>query len=280
MEPCLLFAGLVSLFAVLFAAARALHRQQLRELERLAAFLDGTVRADRGWFASLNRARVRGTYQGHAVDVAYEVRGSGKSKRTYVVLEVRVRAPIGGFRIRPAGVINRVGRWLGLVQDTKTGNARIDDRFILDGRPDALAGLFAQGDAERQLNTLFKVQRASEVKLRAECLSTSFQVSGVARARVTNAVHSLVSLAKLCDRKPIKVKIKGGSPTAKRFGWTGGTEQAMCPYCRDGIESAGELELSACSSCNTEHPTECLEEAGGCTVFGCGGGRRARQRGR
>ena len=89
---------------------------------------------------------------------------------------------------------------------------------------------------------------------------------------------NLATLAKLCDRKPIEVKIKGGSPATKRFGWTGGTDQAMCPYCRDGIESAGELELSACSSCNTVHHAECLEEAGGCTVFGCGGGRRSRQR--
>jgi len=277
-EPCLVFGAVCAIGAVVIALARAFHAQQLKELERLAAFLDGTVHADDGWFASLSGAKVRGSYQGHRVEARYEIRGSGKSKQTWVVVHVRVQAPISGFRIRPAGVIKRVGRWLGLVHDTKTGNARVDDRFILDGRPEALAGLFAQGDAERQLDSLFKGQRAGEVELRGERLSTSFRVTGVNRAKVAGAILHLVALAKLCDRKPIQVKIKGGSPATKRFGWTGGTGQAMCPYCRDGIESAGELELSACSSCNTVHHTECLEEAGGCTVFGCGGGRRARQR--
>ena len=55
--------------------------------------------------------------------------------------------------------------------------------------------------------------------------------------------------------------------------WTGGTEQALCPFCRDGIDVSGELALDACPACNTVHHAECLQEASGCTVFGCGGGR-------
>ncbi|MCA8920812.1 MAG: hypothetical protein KDD82_03320 [Planctomycetes bacterium] len=278
MEPLLVIAIMGGVFALAIAAARSHHAHQVRELDRLAALLGGTVRTDAGWFASLDRTRVRGTYERHAVEVQYEVRGSGKSKRTYAVVQVRVRAAIADFRIRPAGVLKRIGRWLGLVSDTKTGNERVDDAFILDGRPDALAGLFAQGEAERHLRALFREQGASEVALRGGTLSIRFQVNGVARAKVASAILNLVSLAKLCDRKPIEVRIKGAAPGAKRFGWTGGTEHAMCPYCRDQIESAEELPLSACSSCHTVHHTECLEEAGGCTVFGCGGGRRAGER--
>ena len=40
------------------------------------------------------------------------------------------------------------------------------------------------------------------------------------------------------------------------------------------------VDLAACDACSTVHHQECLEEAGGCTVFGCDGGvapRRGRR---
>lgn len=39
----------------------------------------------------------------------------------------------------------------------------------------------------------------------------------------------------------------------------------VCPYCRTEIEDA-PLE---CPGCGTPHHSECFEENGGCTVFGC-----------
>ena len=41
---------------------------------------------------------------------------------------------------------------------------------------------------------------------------------------------------------------------------------AVCPYCRTGIE---EGEGVRCEGCGTPHHTECQEENGGCTLFGC-----------
>lgn len=40
-----------------------------------------------------------------------------------------------------------------------------------------------------------------------------------------------------------------------------------CPYCRTPFES--DDVIIACSGCQTEHHADCLEENGGCTVFGC-----------
>ena len=42
---------------------------------------------------------------------------------------------------------------------------------------------------------------------------------------------------------------------------------ATCPYCRTAFE--GDDEIISCSGCATEHHAECLQENGGCTVFGC-----------
>ena len=42
---------------------------------------------------------------------------------------------------------------------------------------------------------------------------------------------------------------------------------ANCPYCRTAF--ASDDEVVACSGCHTVHHADCLEENGGCTVFGC-----------
>jgi TM2 domain-containing membrane protein YozV len=41
---------------------------------------------------------------------------------------------------------------------------------------------------------------------------------------------------------------------------------AICPYCRTPVE---ESEAVVCQGCGTPHHADCLEENGGCTVFGC-----------
>jgi TM2 domain-containing membrane protein YozV len=40
-----------------------------------------------------------------------------------------------------------------------------------------------------------------------------------------------------------------------------------CPYCRTAFEP--DDEIVACLGCATRHHAECLQENGGCTVFGC-----------
>jgi TM2 domain-containing membrane protein YozV len=42
---------------------------------------------------------------------------------------------------------------------------------------------------------------------------------------------------------------------------------ASCPYCRTVFET--DDAIVACSGCQTKHHADCLEENGGCTVFGC-----------
>ena len=41
---------------------------------------------------------------------------------------------------------------------------------------------------------------------------------------------------------------------------------SVCPYCRTPIEDAAVV---LCEGCGTPHHKECLEENGGCTLFGC-----------
>jgi len=54
-----------------------------------------------------------------------------------------------------------------------------------------------------------------------------------------------------------------------------GSGQPLCPYCRDDLDQS-DLELSRCATCHTLHHSECLEELGRCSVFGCSGEGRQR----
>lgn len=42
---------------------------------------------------------------------------------------------------------------------------------------------------------------------------------------------------------------------------------ASCPYCRTAFEA--DDAIVTCSGCQTRHHADCLQENGGCTVFGC-----------
>lgn len=41
----------------------------------------------------------------------------------------------------------------------------------------------------------------------------------------------------------------------------------VCPYCRGPL--LAEEPVTECEGCSTRHHTECYEENGGCTIFGC-----------
>ncbi|HKR86278.1 MAG TPA: NINE protein [Terriglobales bacterium] len=41
----------------------------------------------------------------------------------------------------------------------------------------------------------------------------------------------------------------------------------VCPYCRGSL--LAEEQVTECEGCGTHHHTDCFEENGGCTIFGC-----------
>lgn len=43
---------------------------------------------------------------------------------------------------------------------------------------------------------------------------------------------------------------------------------AVCPYCRTAVVET-ESDFLLCPGCGTPHHSDCFEENGGCTVFGC-----------
>jgi hypothetical protein len=277
MEPVFLIALAVVVVVMIGLAHAYQHTVHVRHLQQLASRLDeGRADVDEGWFANLDGARVRGKLDGHRVHVGYTVvrEGSGKnsSNVTHMRAKVEVSDPVARkLSIERAGMLKKVGRFLGLVRDVKTGDKRIDDKYILNGRPRALGQLLSDPKAEEALDALLNAHGFGSVNLTGTWLFVDQRTSSTGPTWLKTVLSRLVQVAKLCDRKQIKLKVLGEKI---HFAWTGGGEDALCPYCRDGIH-ADDLELVACKACDTVHHRECLDEAGGCVVFGCGGGRGA-----
>lgn len=43
----------------------------------------------------------------------------------------------------------------------------------------------------------------------------------------------------------------------------------ICPYCRTPVVDGSDPLKVLCPDCGTPHHTDCFEENGGCTIFGC-----------
>lgn len=270
------------LFFVLLLVALAIgfgisqQRKRIEELRRFANRLEnGRFSAGEGLLGpKLDGAWVQGRLQGRQVHVAIEVRGSGDNSVTWIKYTVEVPNAVARFEASKAGVMRRFGRWLGLIDDAATGHARVDEKFVLEGSRPKLQRMFQSGEMERALDHLFENLGFSAVTVGTKLTVERPMGRGATdSAQLYRVFHALERIARICERRKVelqgKVKVK-----TQRYGWTGGGQDVLCPYCRDHVDLAGE-DVSSCESCRTVHHTECLTEAGGCTVFGCRGRSRS-----
>lgn len=242
----------------------------VRKLEAFRdALVGGRASIEMPWYAGLSAARVEGRLDGREVTLRFEKRGSGKHKYHVAVYEVEVDHPVADFTAEDEGVLDDLWRWLGISSSKVVGQG-----VKLTGAGTRPAErLFQRGDLLRVVRRLLQLPgERGGVKLRGRTLSMERRVGGsvLDTPDLLRTFRSLLDAAALCGRAQVelpKIKLR---PRVGTFAWTGGGAAALCPYCRDGIAEDGE-GAAACDRCGTAHHAECLAEAGGCTVFGCGG---------
>lgn len=281
--PCALFLGVGVVTACAVAISK---RSQARTLHELAEWLDdGQCQAEpqllqgafEGW-------RVTGALRGKRVRLDFTVTGSGKSRRVFANYEIEVPYGLSTFKVTRTTLLNRLGRAMGLVTDTKIGDATIDQKYILEGNPQDLRDLFRQAPKlEWSFDDLFTRFGFDSVELlrgigpglpglgvdamRLRAVRTQTMLDPKALRGAFEALHRIASY---CERRPIaspKLKVRA---ELKTYAWTYGGAGPRCPFCRDAIElEASSEDVAACEGCGTVHHAECLIEAGGCTVYGC-----------
>jgi hypothetical protein len=265
----------VAFMALVLVASHLSRRSQETQLDQFRRALEGGHgRTAVSWLGGLQGAFVKGHLDGRPVSLTFERRGSGKNKYHVAVYEVQVDNPVADFTAEDEGVLDGLWRWMGassskvVGQGVKLTGANAGTASKLFQRSDLLAVV-------RRLLELPGEQRG--VRLQGRRLRLERRASGgvVDAADLERTFRSLLRAAALCGREQVELPKIRLRPKVGTFAWTGGGAAALCPYCRDGLAADGD-GAAACDRCGTAHHAACLEEAGGCTVFGCDGGREAR----
>jgi hypothetical protein len=269
----LLFAAFMVVVSLLAIQANAAQRRRsVRELEALAGLLEGgaahTAKAD--FWSGLDTCRAEGRLEGHDVRVSFARRGGGKHAYTAIVYAVEVHHPASAFEVAEVDAIEGLFRFLGLSSTDK-----LRDGNLVLRKGGAPAGRLLQAtDVRAAMKKVLDSDGVSAVSLKGTTLTIE-QRGHIQASSMHTTLRTLLELARLVGRRrvdelKIVVSPREATPAVTpRFAWTGGGETARCPYCRDELDAAAP-EAAACDRCGTVHHRECLDEAGGCTVFGCG----------
>ena len=253
-----IFIAWAVLFGLLLGTGRARANRRQDELQALAAALPEGRVVD-GELC----ARLEGR------ELWLRVAGRGKRRRQELHLRVENAAEL---LLDEADGLELLGRWLG-VADALSAPAA-DDLVVRAGSPAEASRLLADPTGRLALRALLDRGEFSGIQLRGGWLSISRRRERLDPEYVLWTAARLAEVARALDRREVQVVVRG----ERRFAWTGGGDQVRCPYCRDGLDPAGDA-AQACGACGTAHHRECLAEGGGGSLFACAGRGRERVRG-
>jgi hypothetical protein len=143
--PILVFAAVIAIVLVVNYYGR---QSRLRAWGELASNTGLTCESG-GFFSPI---RVTGMYRGHGLVLDTFTRSSGKSSQTYTRIVLSANNPSDlSLAIYEEGVMSKIGKALGM-QDIQLGDADLDQRFIIKGRPEeAIVNLLAFGSLRQKL---------------------------------------------------------------------------------------------------------------------------------
>lgn len=264
------------------------HQVMLAMSRHLSAFLrsldEGRSQTEVRLGVPLLHTYVRGRLEGHPIALTFEQRGAGESAVDVAIFEVEVDNPAGDFRLQRASPMDQLARWAGLLPRSELPPELDDDLVVRHGDTASLRRLFQQVELVRAIRHLMNRFDVHEVQLEQGTLRVERRVAvGLSGQHTLHpdelraVFRALFRVARLVSRQRVTVKV-AERRLEPRFAWTGGGSSARCPYCRDEVDvEAADEAVVACGRCGTLHHRDCLDEAGGCTIFGCGAERvRAR----
>jgi hypothetical protein len=212
--------------------------------------------------------RLRAQRAGNEIELTlrsstYKTYRGRTNESTTIVWRAHVREALFGFAITPAPTTRRLQRLFGGAEHL------VDGRYVLEHG--SLPAEDERGELLPALATVFDAgyTRLAFVDDRLTIEKSPIKEGDLTPSRLSAVYEALCTLAVLCSRRRL-------AGPELRFAWTGGGEQHLCPFCRDSLQDGPESV--PCPSCKTLHHDECLQEAGGCSIFACSGAATRRQR--
>lgn len=195
---------------------------------------------------------LRGRRGGRELAIAICERRRGPSA---VTIQVRLRQTRPALRLWPRGFLNRVYQRL---HDGPPGD---DFERALQTWPRGQEPRFAARELRGALTREARAGRFQSLAIQGAVLELECR-AGLKPEPIIAWLDRALALADELDPRVAGVRVRAAS-----------SGEARCPYCRDQVRG----EARPCPSCQTLHHRGCFVEAGGCTLFGCAGSRRARQ---
>ncbi len=266
MEAAVVVVGLLVLGVVFYFNWRGSILRRADAFKRVAASLAGGIFTHEKNLSLPTGGTFRGTGSLHDRQVSVELAPLAKSNdQGQLRYEVVVPEVACEFHITSAGLLTRVKRKLGLASDE---NDELPDRsFVLkSSNPRVMARLFQEDGFESAL--VASLRGLGFVQLSGGRLS-ALRATPLGKELDSHALLDtltrLTRLAELCQAPTVEIVLREKGQAREGSGPAG----LLCPYCRDQLDLTSE-DVTSCSECLTFHHCSCMEEAGGCTIFGCG----------
>lgn len=210
----------------------------------------------------------------HLREVVTQLSGPSPSRRGLLTppwTDLTCSVPVpgaqdGAVEVVAAGLEERVA-WESLRAPDHVGAAPIDALIRERHAAPGAGRLLHQEQAAAMLAELIDQLEWESVRLEGGRLIASTVPDALALrpAHLRRVVELMEQVARFCERRELTLSL-----APRCFGWTGGQAGPSCPYCREALPAEpGTETVTACERCGTVHHRACLEEARGCTVFGC-----------
>ena len=217
------------------------------------------------WF---NRPSVTFHHQGTWVRVDVHSTG-GKNPTLYT--QVHIGWPEPGFRMEvyPEGFFNRIGRFLGGMEDIEIGSPAFDRDYIITSNDRGMLRETLAPEAQSAIESLRRLRGNGQIYVAIRNYELLIKKLGLLDD--TTSLHRLTDLSlqiydaaiagqekgiQFIDAKTIDPTLTTGQPE----------EDVICQVCGDSITS----DVVFCRSCKTPHHQDCWQYYGQCSTFGCG----------
>ena len=225
----------------------------------------------------LKNVRFRGKLgSGRRAEIFYQryTAGNGKSRVVLHTVHVAVQAdPEVELDVTRESVFGRLGNWLGLARDVKTGDDAFDKRFWLESKTERRTKRAMGAGLKALVQRLFADYSVERLVVEDGWLQIVAQESALDTLAYDEVLELLDEAAETFDRVPILVKTLGGERRALRDP----SGAVRCAYCHGEIDGS-EDDLVACKRCHTVLHDDCWEELTHCPLLGCVGRHPERAR--
>ena len=210
------------------------------------------------------------TFDHNGTWVRVDIHSTGGKHPTYYT-QVHIGWPEPGFRMEvyPEGFFNRIGKFLGGMEDVEIGSPRFDRDYIITTNEYSLLKETLTPEVQSTIEALRAMEGNRQVYVTIRNYELLIKKLGLldnvaSLQRLTDLSLQIYDAALVGQEKGIQIlDVKSHTPSLT----VGEAEEdVVCQVCGDSIKT----DVVFCRSCKTPHHQDCWQYYGKCSTFGCG----------